>query len=71
MTPSRIMYRGYHIYYDPPPVPTRQWDWHFYHDDYDPTPEHLYDPPSDHRNGDAPSILGCMAEIDMQIEEAS
>jgi hypothetical protein len=45
-TPQRFAYRGYTVYYDPPPVPTRRWDWHFYNDedpelgmDHGPTPE--------------------------------
>jgi hypothetical protein len=49
-------YRGYFIYYDPPPIGTRCCDWHFVHEDYD-----LDDP----RHGSAASEAGCRAEIDM------
>jgi hypothetical protein len=28
-------YRGWTIHYDPPPIPTRAFDWHAVHPDYD------------------------------------
>src|SRR5258708_28381816 len=39
---TEIRYRRWAIHYDPPPIPTRNCDWHFEHDDYDgaPTPPH-------------------------------
>ena len=29
------LYRNYIIQYDPPPIPLRQFDWDFAHEDYD------------------------------------
>jgi hypothetical protein len=55
-----ISYRGYVIYYDPPPIPDRRYDWHFYH--------RHYDGEGDPRHGDAASLGAAMAEIDEQIE---
>lgn len=57
------------IYYDPPPIPTRSCDWHFYHDDYDGAPIHSEsnDCP-DKRSGDAASVEECLALI-AEIEE--
>jgi hypothetical protein len=28
-------YRGYNIAHNPKPIPVRQFDWDFWHDDYD------------------------------------
>lgn len=39
-------------------------DFTWSHVDYDPTPEHSYDGPSDNRIGTASSIEGCKAQID-------
>lgn len=65
-------YRGYTIRFDPPPIPTRQCDWQFVHDDYDPTPWDVGDPPSDHRAGFGPSVEDCMAQIDeLESEDLS
>lgn len=33
------MYRNFRITYDPPPIPTRAFDWHATHDDYDGAPD--------------------------------
>lgn len=30
---------AWHIIYDPKPIPVRAFDWEFYHDDHDGTPE--------------------------------
>ena len=54
-----IQYRGYHIYYDPPPIPIRTMDWHFAHDDFDGAPDS-----ADHRAGSAASAKDCKHEID-------
>lgn len=38
---NEINYRlgKWHIYFEPPPIPCRNSDWHFYHDDYDGAPD--------------------------------
>ena len=51
--------RGYHILYDPPPIPDRRWDWRFWHDDYDGAED-----AHDHRAGYAPSLSEAKREID-------
>lgn len=52
-------YRGFVIYYDPPPVPTRIWDWHFIHRDFDGAPDAF-----DHRIGAGDSAADCARQID-------
>lgn len=54
-----LLYRGWHIYYDPPPIPTRSCDWQFYHDDFDGAPD-----AGDNRCGFAPTLDAAKAEID-------
>lgn len=49
-------YRGYNIRYDPLANPTRQYDFHFAHDDYD--------GPGDPRCGTGPSVEACKAMIE-------
>lgn len=56
-------YRGYTIYYDPPPIPIRDYDWHYEHDDYDGA-EDAHDP----RGGSTASVEDCKREID-NLEE--
>ena len=51
------------IYKDPPPIPTRDHDWHYVHD--------AYDGPGDLRCGSAASLEACLAAIHEQEEEAS
>jgi len=58
------LYRGYHIYHDPPPIPIRTHDWQWYHDDYDGAPDG-----NDHRCGSSGSLEAAKADIDEQIEE--
>lgn len=58
--PQEQRYRNYRIYYDPPPIPIRNCDWHFVHDDYD-----LDDP----RHGHCASAAECRREIDWLCEE--
>ena len=58
---SKLTYRGYEIYFDPPPVPTRAWDWHYVHKDYD--------GPGDRRCGDEGSVEHCKQSIDELVEE--
>lgn len=60
-------YRGYTIYFDPPPIPVRSCDWHFHHADYE---GGYYDAEgmvceADHRAGSAASEQACRDEIDM------
>lgn len=55
---SETTYRGYHIYYDPPPIGVRSCDWQFYHDDYDGADG------GDGRRGCGPSEEDCRAQID-------
>lgn len=62
-------YRGYHIYYDPPPIPVRTCDWHFVHDDYDGAPNDYDEGPADHRCGSAASEQACREEIDALEDE--
>ena len=45
----------WHIYCDPPPIPIRDYDWHFHHD--------AYDGPGDQRCGSAGSLEECLLEI--------
>jgi len=59
-------YRGYRITYDPPPIPTRDHDWHYCHDDYDGAPDS-----NDNRWGHACSLEEAKREIDMLIDEAT
>lgn len=50
------LYRDYKISYDPPPVPTRAWDYQFAHVDYD--------GPGDNRCGTATSLEDAKRQID-------
>lgn len=56
-------YRGWIIYYDPPPIPDRRFDWHFYHEDYDGAPDG-----NDDRHGDGPTLRSCFEQIDNYIK---
>lgn len=51
-----VLYRGYRIYFDPPPIPIRSCDYHFVHEDYD--------GPEDSRCGSGASEWECRAMID-------
>lgn len=53
---TRFQYRGYVIEYDPPPVPFRDMDWRWQHDDYD--------GPGDDRIGFSSSLAEARQEID-------
>jgi hypothetical protein len=61
---SEQRYGRYTIYYDPPPIPLRQFDWRFVHDDYDGAPNEPDGPPGDSRCGAEASPAACRAEID-------
>lgn len=56
-----MTYRDYKISYDPPPVPTRAWDYQFAHVDYD--------GPGDCRCGTAPSLEEAKRQIDEIIAD--
>jgi hypothetical protein len=65
-----IWHRGYRIYISDGHAPGG-YAYQFVHDDYDPTPVHLYDGPSDHRCGFGRSVAECKAEIDAMEAEAA
>lgn len=60
-TASPVVYRGFSIKLDPPPIPTRDHDWVFVH------PE--YDGPGDPRCGTGSSVANCQRQIDEILEE--
>jgi hypothetical protein len=63
------MYRGFHIYYDPPPIPTRAHDWHFVSDNYD---AESFSDGSHSDNGlcgDGPTMESCVDQIDEMLAE--
>ncbi len=62
-----IWYLSYRIYIDDR-AGTSRMGYAFAHDNYDPTPLHSGDGPSDHRCGWAATIDEAKAEIDMQID---
>lgn len=53
---SDVTYRGFRVWFEPPPIPVRDCDWHWTHVDYD--------GPEDGRCGHAASLEGARAEID-------
>lgn len=61
--PDRLKYRGYIIWYWAPPIPVRDCDWHFQHEDFDGAPDG-----NDIRHGDCASPEECKQEIDRLIE---
>lgn len=64
MTDQRTTYRNYHIRYDPPPVPSRAFDWSWHHDDYDGAPDS-----NDNRCGHSRTLNEAKAAIDAQLDE--
>lgn len=54
-----IVIGPWRISYDPPPIPTRNCDWHFVHEDYDGAP----DGRPDRRAGSAATPAACIYEI--------
>lgn len=54
-----MRYKDYNITFDPPPIPTRKFDWQFVHVDYDGAEDAL-----DFRCGSAENIEACKSEID-------
>ena len=61
---QHVTYRGYHIRFDPPPIPIREFDWQWHHDDFDGAPDG-----NDNRCGASASIEAAEAAIDEQIFE--
>ncbi len=59
-----IMYGDWRIYYDPPPIPSRNCDWHYVHDDFDGAPD-----AGDNRYGSCATAAECRDEIDAYEEE--
>ena len=58
------LYRGLHIYYEPPPIPWRSMDWCFHHEDFDGAIDS-----HDGRYGHAGSEQACRDAIDEMIAE--
>lgn len=56
---SDVSYRGWHVRHDPPPIPVRNCDWQFWHDDFDGAPD-----ANDNRSGSAASLEAAKSEID-------
>ncbi len=56
---QRIEYRGFVITYDPPPIPTRAYDWQWMSDDYDGAPDS-----QDTRAGRSASLEAAKADVD-------
>lgn len=59
LSDSHFMYRDYQVQYEPPPVPSRDYDWCFAHDDFDGAPDS-----GDARCGYAKSADDCFTAID-------
>jgi hypothetical protein len=69
MGEQRITYGDWIIYYDPPPIPARNCDWHFTHRDYDASYEGEEDGwVSNGLAGSGYSVEDCKAQI-AEIEE--
>lgn len=66
-----MRYRGYTIEYRPPPIPLRDCDWEYVHQDYDGGPWDSYGPPMDDRCGWAASLEDAKRAVDELIAEAS
>lgn len=60
-TRDKIIYRGFWINYDPPPIPARNCDWEAIHPDYD--------GPGDNRYFRAASEAAVCREVDAWYEE--
>ncbi len=52
-----MKYRGYTITHNPKPIPTREHDYDYVHDEYD--------GPEDGRCGSEASVEGCKTAIDL------
>ena len=58
------MYRGFRITYWAPPIPVRDMDWHFEHDDFDGAPDAY-----DSRHGHGSSAADCARQIDEYYDD--
>ena len=54
----------WHLTNEPPPVPTRQLDWQYVHDDYDGAPDAY-----DDRHGHAPSRRAAIKAVEEWVAE--
>lgn len=69
MRESEIRHGKWTIYFDPPPIPVRNMDWHFIHEDFDASWEGEEDGYSSNGLcGSAESVEACKREI-AEIEE--
>ena len=59
-----MRYRGYEILHRPKPIPTRDKDWDYVHNDFDGAAQEYRGPGNDSRAGSAASVTECKAEID-------
>lgn len=59
-------YGPWHIYYDAPPIPARNCDWHWVHDNFDGAED-----ANDNRCGSAASFAECLNEIDEFEDDAA
>lgn len=57
-------YGPWRIYYEPPPIPTRNCDWHWYHRDFDGAPDGR-----DSRCGSCASFADALNECDAWEDE--
>lgn len=57
-------YRGYYIFFEPVPVPSKKFDYQFVHKDFDGAPDS-----GDSRYGAAPSVQECIDKIDELEDE--
>ena len=58
----------YHIEHDAKPIPDRQHDWDWWHDDYDGGMVDAVTPSRDPRCGTAGSVVGCIEAI-LELED--
>ncbi len=56
---TKVQHGDWTIYFDPPPIPVRNCDWHFAHKDYDGAPDAC-----DMRYGHSGSVEECIREIE-------
>lgn len=59
---QQLTYRGYHIRYNPPPIPTREYDWQWAHQNFDGSWD-----ANDFRCGASASLEAAKVAIDEQI----
>lgn len=64
-TANGTIYGPWSIYFDPPPIPTRECDWHFVHADFDGAPD-----ANDNRCGSAASFADALNAIDDMEDDA-